>query len=565
MASSWSVHAVGQVTSATAEMHEMTERMRRRPSTNSVREAAAGVFRVMSLADAPQQGSEGDTLANEALGGLRAAAEWAAVIDSQTTLGGLLAAVGNGLPVPSEVAAEIERLLASPLPRSAALSELVESLLAEALEPDLLFARECCGDPPTLESLGRKQGITRERVRQKVAQDVERVKTQLQASEYRAVRWAVERFRAEVGRVNPVESAAVHRWRRHLGERTFEIFRWLSDYTYKGEWLLDGPSTLSELEGQIEVSLGDEWLVSIEELGRGLSSFGEVETVKRVLTASGAWRDIGEGWLVRWDGPLLAKAERVLRLTCTPMTAAELVAAIGHGSEGTIKNQRGDRLIRVDKQFRLALPEWGLEEYEGITTEIRQRIERNGGVASKSAIIDEFTRDFGVSVSSIEIYLNLPAFQVSGDAVRLGDETDFMPKPPSSVFGAVETDAGWGERHVVTENTLKGYSFTVNPHICWANGLRPGVSLVVPLNGSRSHEASVIWRTTNTTGTVDVGRVRAWLEDHGVEIGTEVLVCPTPTGVTLYVDEVEIDRARRALWANAPTIAPDIASMMEDL
>lgn len=493
------------------------------------------------------------------------AAEWGVVVAGQTTLGGLLAQLGNGLPVPAEVVVEIEQLLASPLPPSAALSEFVEGLLAEALEPDLLFARECSDDPPTLDILGREQGITRERVRQKVVQDAERIKTQLHAPRYRSVRWAMERFRAEVGQVNLVESAAVRRWQRHLGERAFEIFRWLSGYSYEDEWLLDGPATLSELEWQVDAWAGDRWLVSVTELSRDLSSFGDVEVLTRVLTTSGAWRDIGGGWLVRWDGPLLAKAERVLRLTCTPMTAAELVAAIGHGSEGTIKNQRGGRLIRIDKQFRLALPEWGVEEYEGITTEIRQRIERNGGVASKSAIIDEFTRDFGVSVSSIGTYLNLPAFQVSGDAVRLGDETDFIPRPPSSVSGAVETDAGWGERHVVTENTLKGYSFNVNPHICWENGLRPGADLIVPLNRSDSHEASVIWRTTNPAGTIDVGRVRAWLEDRGVEVGAEVLVCPTASGVTLYIGDAEIERAQQALRGNAPAIAPDIASMMEGL
>lgn len=543
----------------------MTKRMRGEPAVRSNRAAATRVFRVTTLVDEPQHSSDHDPPSNEALSDLRVAADWAAVVADQTTVGGLLAEVGNGLPVPAEVKAAAERLLAFPLPHSASLSELVENLLAEALEPDLLYARECCSDPPTLEALGREHGVSRERVRQKVTQDTERIKTRLSTTQYRPVRWAIERFRAEVGRVNLVESAAARRWRQRLGERAFEIFRWLSGYSYQEEWLLDGPATLNELNEQVEAQVGDEWLVSIEELARGLSAFGDVEVLANALVASGSWRDIGEGWVVRWDGPLLAKAERVLRLTCTPMTPAELVAAIGHGSEGTIKNRRGNSLLRVDKQFRLALPEWGLEEYEGITTEIRQRIDRGDGVASKSEIIDEFTRDFGVSIASIEAYLRLPAFDVSGDAVRLGDAAAFASKHPSSVIGAVETEAGWGERHTVSENTLRGYSFQMSPHICWANGLRPGTSLVVPLNSSHSHEASVIWRTTSTTGTVDVGRIREWLEDHGVKVGTEVLVCPTPTGVTLCVGAAEIERARQTLAESSPAIAPDIASMMESL
>ena len=496
---------------------------------------------------------------------LMVAAEWGRVASGKTSVGGLLAALDEDLPVPTEVVTEIEQLLAAELPQFPSLPERIESLICQARDPTLLLARECVRERPTLQALASERGMTRERIRQKVARDGAIVREQLSADEYRPIRWAIERFRAEVGRISLIDSVTIRSWHERLGDPAFEVLRWLSGYSYKDDWLLEGSASFAEVKAELDATIADEWLVSVELLVRRVPTFGDSQTVVRFLVETGEWRDIDAGWLVRWDGPIQVKAERVLRLACTPMTPAELVAAIGHGSEGAIKNQRGERLVRVDKHFRLALPEWGLEEYEGIATEIRQRIKRGGGIASKSAIIDEFTRDFGVSVSSIETNLGLPMFEVSGDTVRLGDDTVFSPRAPSTVSGAVRTAAGWGERHLVTENSFKGFSFTMNPHVCWANGLRPGADLLLPLNGSDSHRASVIWRTTNTTGKVDVGRLREWLKENAVPPASAVLICPTTEGVTLYVGKDEIEDARRAFDAKAPPVAPDIASLMEGL
>ena len=42
-------------------------------------------------------------------------------------------------------------------------------------------------------------------------------------------------------------------------------------------------------------------------------------------------------------------------------------------------------------------------------------------------------------------------------------------------------------------------------------------------------------------------------------------MCPTPDGVTIHVGAGEIDAAGRAFEAAAPTVAPKIAALMEDL
>lgn len=495
---------------------------------------------------------------------LGAASEWATVVLGITTLRELLEATQGGVAIPEEVAADLDRVLDERLDvgNSLDLPTLLEHLLSEAKDAELMVERALARKPPTLEKLAEARGITRERVRQKVANDVERVRSLLLAPHYRAVRWAIQRLNSEVGPIADVDSATVAEWRERCGER-FEFLRWLAGYTYKDSWMISRSGDLADLLARFEKDT-DEWLISLEMLERQLGEQCDAQVFAVLLVNSGRWRDIGNGWLVRWDGPIQAKAERVLRLACVPMTPHEIIAAIGHGSEGALKNQRGDRLIRVDKHFRLALPEWGLEEYEGIVPEIKQRIERGGGVARRSEIVDEFTRSFGVSNSSVETYLNLAIFETRGDEVRLRDEVTFVPRSPASISGSVATGAGWGERHVVSESTYKGYSFALSPHICWANGLRPGDDLLVQVDGS-SLRASVIWRTTNPNGTVDVGRVREWFEERRVPIGTEVLVCPSRDSVVLTVGVAQIEAARTAHEAKAPAVAADIASLMEDL
>ncbi|MCQ3812305.1 MAG: hypothetical protein KTV68_17330 [Acidimicrobiia bacterium] len=494
------------------------------------------------------------------------AIEWARALTDDNTLGGLLQAHLSGIDMPQEVVNALEIILDTPIPTFSGhhvplLGDQIDELIAEAGDPELFVARECSRLRPTLEELGDSRSLTRERIRQIVARDAEHIRVALASEQFQTVRWGADRLSTEFGLVIPIEHYAVEQWKTRLGNRRFEILRWVAGYVHKDHLLQKSANARSELLELICDAIGNGWLVNIEDIlcDREIPVLPDV--AQNIMLDSGGWRNIGDGWLLKWDGTIHDKAERILRLTCKPMTPAELVEAIGHGSARSLKNRRGSNLMRVDMAFRLAPKDWGLEEYEGIITEITQRIERGGGVASKAAIIEEFTNNFGNSVTSIIMNLGLPIFNVVGDSVRFADSFSFDPMPPSTVAGAVQTTEGWGERQTVTQDHMRGYSFGVSPHIAWANGLRPSDSLVVRVNGSSLHEASVIWRVTNLNGKVDVGRLRMWLEERQIGPGASLLLCPTPTGVAAHVGEEEIQAARPV----APPIAPDIAAMMEDL
>lgn len=488
---------------------------------------------------------------------LSAAADWSMAVLGQVSLGELLeVARAKEVRLPPEVSMELDTFLSQPVGGRREPVALLDDLLDHALDRDLLVARECSRDRPTLDALGQERGITRERIRQKVAKDTKAIRSYLASDSYRPLRWTVDQLRDDLGLMVPADSAVVESWHDRLGEVHFEILRWLAGYIHREGWLQRGKRAVADLVEAVEAMVGDEWLLSRETLSIDcdVEVGGGPETLARFLVESGAWREIGDGWMVRWDGPLQTKAERVLRLTCRPMTPAELVEAIGTGTEGSLRNQRGDLLVRVDKSFRLALPEWGFEEYSGIADEIVQRVERGGGVASRAAIVEEFTSQFGVSENSIDLNLRLPLFVVSGDEVRLGDPTRFDALPPHSVPAAVKTAEGWGERFEISPDSMRGYSFNLNPHIAWANGIRPQDNLVVPIAGADG-TASVIWRVTNVTGRIDVGHLSNYLKDRGLAPGDRIVICVTRDRVFVYAGREEIDRTRRA--AERQTVLPE--------
>ncbi len=444
------------------------------------------------------------------------------------------------------------------------LAQCMDDLLAEVKDLDLLESREFTRSYRYWIELGRERGITGEAARQRFIRDTSRVRNHLTEDRFRVISRATGYLQDDFGTVISSDSDTVDQWRALLGERRFEALRWLSNYTYDDHWLVLGAkSRLSELRKAIDEVIGDAWLCQADDVPFSLDYNVRPDTVLRLLVESGQWRDIGDGWLVLWDGPIRVKAARVLELVGRPMTAAEIVEKIGHGSERTLK-QQGNYLVRIDQKFRLALPEWGYEEYEGIATEIIQRIARGGGVASRAAIISEISESFGVRVSSILAYLSLPAFDVDEDMVRLAESPEFTPKQPWMIPGTIRTVKGWGERQVLTDLNMKGHSFRLDRHVAWANGIRPSDSLRVPINGT-SHKASVIWRTTSLTGKVEIGRVRAWCEENRLRVGEELLLCPSSSGVTIFVGESRIEAAREAYEATTPTTDTDAAAQMEEL
>ena len=466
---------------------------------------------------------------------LRIAVEWTSVLVDNMTLGRIIEACIDQDEVPEQVHDAVKNLLRlSPselsLHEVTPLAECIADLVSMASDPELLASREFSRSRTALRTLGKERGLSREAVRKRLDKDAIVIRGLLESDRFRAVRWAMGRLQADLGAAVPADSHIVDHWRERLGGHAFEALRWLAQYVYDTDWLVrgSGGTRLADFSSQVDEAIGDAWLVRPEDLFAEQLTCIHLASGIQLLAESGRWRDIGDGWLVRWDGPLQDKAARVLELVGRPMTPAELIEAIGYGSERTLKQQR-DSLIRIDKQFRLALPEWDYEEYKSITVEINQRIERGGGVASVSEIVTEFVRDFGVKKGSVHAYLENGPYVISGDEVRHLINRGYTPSSVDSLPHAVRVDDNWGQRFTVSDSNLRGYSFNLDRDIAAHNGLHPEDSLTVPAMHADTvvGEASLIWRLNNLSGTVDVGRLSTVLNALGLTPGASIVIVAT--------------------------------------
>ena len=423
--------------------------------------------------------------------------------------------------------------------------ETLESILSLALErlkyKNTFVLRHFHNPPLTLQAIANRESITREGVRVRLKGDETRLAPFETVS---AVQAAAEELSAEIGPLCSLDDGRLESWRQRLGHERFELLRWLAGYTYQGINLVN-LETLEAASTHLDDVTQARWLIHEEELTPQNEISRPKSSAAQDALRSKKWRDIGEGWHVRWDGNIGDKAERVLRLVGQPIGISDLMRHLGQGSERSLRNRisESDILIRIDADFTVALAEWGLEEYEGIATEIIQRIERGGGVASRSAIIEEFTTDFGVKEQSVITYLSTEMFAVTGDEVRFADPAQMRPGDPREVEGALLSDEGWGQIVEVTSDHLQGYSILLDRRVCYPNGIRPNDQLKVEVVGFPGAVASVIWRTTAVGKRVEVGRLSTLLNEASVSVGSRIHLVPFTNGVHLFIGDEAIRNA----------------------
>jgi hypothetical protein len=235
------------------------------------------------------------------------------------------------------------------------------------------------------------------------------------------------------------------------------------------------------------------------------------------ISRLGCLRSIGDNYL-RWDGTTLDRLERLLRLRGKPSTAEELVADLGEDL-----NQRGikyrlmddPRFVRINKQSQFALPEWGFDEYTGITDEIAQEIERCGGVADAEHLVRTISSTYGVAETSVRAYLGAPMFiRADNGSVRLRGDLDGQPPVEVDLPSAADcclTHAGWGLRVQVDADVLRGSGKAISAAFARQVGVGPGDKTTIP--GPES-TITVSWPVSSISGP-SIGSIRP--EAHALD------------------------------------------------
>ncbi|MCY3826201.1 MAG: hypothetical protein OXG10_02310 [Candidatus Dadabacteria bacterium] len=293
---------------------------------------------------------------------------------------------------------------------SLALGQIDERLVNIAIERIFVVDR-----PVTLENLGKKLDVTRERARQLEKKAYSTLKKIFKDKKFLPVKRRAESLRSRLGNAVLVEQDFFQ-----------DSLNWvISDFNEKSFdkkisaalllWLA-GPYRLSKRWLLTDRNLPTKTIVALLKL-RNQCGFIEGEVVEGVLDDLGidkkyhkAWiNDIDkflpiDGGFIHFQGGMLDKAKALLQYYDNPMTAEEMLEFIGSGSVRSFRQRliEDPNFWRINKQNQFVLADTeGYDEYTGIIDEIIQEIELCGGQASVTHLIEKLSRVYGVKENSM--------------------------------------------------------------------------------------------------------------------------------------------------------------------
>jgi hypothetical protein len=436
-------------------------------------------------------------------------------------------------------------------------TELLEAFIdaLQAREQLILRGRVLQENSATLEELGKDLGVSRERVRQLFKKVESTANSLLEDPQFTTLRWITEYIKTQIypfqyfpkGSTDLFDAVSEYLPKPLQNAKwPTRLLLWLTGLSPRlvNNWIVLEPRLFEKYLSVFNKAVGDRIIVGRQEVSFEFQRVGFAESEKlfekfvSMFFKAGGWREMENGWFSLWGGSAIDKSAIVLEMRGEPLTPKEINDLINEDHSVTgIQNglSSDERFTRTDKFQRYALSKWGYEEYSGIYLEICERIERGDGQASVAAIIEEFTAEFSVSEHSVSINLGNATFAVSGDTVRFSKSDTFDAVNPIIIKDAIETPKGWGQICTVGSKNLKGYSFHISNHIAFANGIRPGDSLMVTVDADPTwdKQASVIWRIQNTNPSTDVGRLRGLIE-RDFAVGQEIIIVPGLSEVNIF-------------------------------
>ena len=384
--------------------------------------------------------------------------------------------------------------------------------------------------PKTLEEVAARFDVTRERIRQIQA----KVERRLRAAFGNELRIVAGALREQLG--NMVTEGAVNRridellpddlgWRAESVKKLFRqvLINKMGLTLYQGVYLDE--RTLEELE-MIRASTrrlaDDVGLVDEEELIASLPS----EEWRRLwpwvrercefyeLFGSLGIRDSGK-----------ARAKAALVSIGRPATREEIGRMCGFS-----ENKTGSHLsvipsvVKADKD-RWGLKEWVDDEYDGITGEIIQRIDEDGGATTIERLLTELPSKFGVNPMSVRAYMQTAKFVIKDGWISLASKSLIQLRDlDDAIDGRDDSDAPYWT-FPVEARYFDGYSVpSVPPEFAKALGCAPDSGERVQIeNLPECRDLSISWRLASITGA-SLGYVGEPLKHLGLEPGERARV-----------------------------------------
>jgi len=409
----------------------------------------------------------------------------------------------------------------------------------------------------TLEELGQRFTVTRERIRQIEGTLRKRVRSYLSSADADAINACAQEFRAQIGRALPVDAFEEYcaEWPQLNGASDADrkclaaFIGWIAGpYMERGGWATTEDYSAREIVEALVNARDDRgWIspiaVRVTLLGAGVRG----DFHHTWMVAHRFW-PIDGGWLPHASN-MLDRAEQLLRYRLEPMSAEAMYPLVESESERSLRNRLSDdeRFKRVSRQGHFALREWTqYEEYSGIAAEIAEEIERQGGVADSQNLIDVLSARFGVRPNSVYQYLSAPMFvKARGGRVRMrtDEEAIAVRANPTLCQGLYRVDHQWKLRTEITAETLRGSGRPLQTAVAVLVGCQPGGRRVLR---SPASEIVVSWPAGSASGP-NLGSLRPDLQSLGGRVGDYLFL-------TLFDRSIDVSLLKAERAASGPTL-----------
>lgn len=434
---------------------------------------------------------------------------------------------------PNEVRRAAERILTLRLNdiaadvRAKSLSVVLDDALAR-LEPralEILKLRLLSEEPMTLEDLGRRFGVTRERVRQ--IEGKARGALLTAVSESRGLADVAGSIASSTGTIRPLSDLisaypALAETVPSADQPAWRVLDQLDD-AYE---ILDGWRVAPSMAAAEAATLA---LITESADAYGVARISDlnVVTVGPDTDADSAAKDwvarcgyvVDGDFVLRHTGSVGDYGAAVLSIVGTPMTAQAIVDRFAfERTAGSLRNamSQDERFERVDREL-WGLKEWGLGSYGGIRSVIREHLAANGGEASLEELVETITGRYSVSASSVIAYANAAPFETVGGTVRTmraGRTAETPPERTRRLFRKVD---GWAYRITVSPDHLRGSGFVAPKAIASVLGLGMGDSTQLD---SRLGPQVIAWTGIQPS----FGSIRRFLLDADIEANTDAFL-----------------------------------------
>ncbi len=438
------------------------------------------------MAPAASERSDDPRFSLEFLADLGVVAAWAMAQGLNQGLEEAMA-LARGDRSPSQVREAIERIDATRLSTLAKpdLLEAFDPLVAatrvleryEGRDREILGRLLANGLRPvdTLETLGSRHGVTRERIRQLEARIAQEIRD-LAATQFSVLTVHAAELADLVGAACPVDALPEELSPDGDEDLTDELFAYLAGpFRLVDGWMIkaDLARAPSEIGKRAFEAAHTDGVAPLDAMLDALGELGIAqEHRERLIDATPGLRRL-ERTVSRWTTHA-DKCRGVLAEAGRPMLGVELAAAIGEADNvRTIRNSLGAAFPRVGRDL-YALPEWEHPEYRGIVAEMVERLQ--DGPWDLDDLAKELANTFGVSDVSVRMYAGMhPRFVSEGGMARLRrkDEPYVPATDLTQSSRCYQVDGVWALRVPVDRDVLRGSGRPIPEAFAVHLGLNP--------------------------------------------------------------------------------------------